>query len=63
MQLLAGARAGRIADIARLVSIVENEEPEAADVVRATYAHTGRARCSSGSRDRRGPEKALSFLH
>ncbi|HEY6619651.1 MAG TPA: methylmalonyl Co-A mutase-associated GTPase MeaB [Steroidobacteraceae bacterium] len=42
-ELLAGARAGRIADIARLVSIVENEEPEAADVVRATYAHTGRA--------------------
>jgi LAO/AO transport system kinase len=42
-QLLAGARAGRIADIARLVSIVENEEAAAADVVRATYAQTGRA--------------------
>ena len=42
-QLLAGARTGRIADIARLVSIVENEEAEAAAVVRATYAHTGHA--------------------
>jgi LAO/AO transport system kinase len=42
-ELLAGARAGRLADIARLLSIVENEEPEAADVVRATYAQTGRA--------------------
>jgi LAO/AO transport system kinase len=42
-ELLAGARGGRIADIARLVSIVENEEAPAADVVRATYAHTGRA--------------------
>jgi LAO/AO transport system kinase len=42
-ELLAGARAGRIADIARLVSIVENEEPEAAEVVRATYAASGRA--------------------
>ena len=42
-KLLANAREGRIADIARLLSIVENEEPEAADVVRSTYAHTGRA--------------------
>jgi LAO/AO transport system kinase len=41
--LLAGARSGRIAEIARLVSIVENEEPEAAEVVRATYAQSGRA--------------------
>jgi LAO/AO transport system kinase len=42
-ELLTGARSGRIADIARLVSIVENEETEAADVVRATYAQTGQA--------------------
>lgn len=41
--LLAGAREGRIADTARLVSIVENDEPEAADVIRATYPQTGRA--------------------
>jgi LAO/AO transport system kinase len=42
-KLLERARTGRIADIARLLSIVENEEPEAADVVRQTYAQTGRA--------------------
>ncbi len=42
-QLLEGARQGRIAYIARLLSIVENEEPEAADIIRATYAQTGRA--------------------
>lgn len=42
-KLLDRARAGRIGDIARLLSIVENEEPEAAEVVRQTYAHTGRA--------------------
>jgi LAO/AO transport system kinase len=42
-ELLAGARSGRIAEIARLVSIVENEESEAAEVVRATYAQSGRA--------------------
>ena len=41
--LLASARQGRIAHIARLLSIVENEEPEAADIVRATYSQTGRA--------------------
>ncbi len=41
--LLAGAREGRIAHIARLLSIVENEEPGAADIVRATYPQTGRA--------------------
>lgn len=41
--LLAGAREGRIADTARLVSIVENDEPEAAYVIRATYPQTGRA--------------------
>lgn len=42
-KLLEGARQGRIAYIARLLSIVENEEPEAADIVRATYPQTGRA--------------------
>ena len=42
-KLLERARAGRIGDIARLLSIVENEEPEAAEVVRQTYAQTGRA--------------------
>ncbi|MFN0179465.1 MAG: methylmalonyl Co-A mutase-associated GTPase MeaB [Gemmatimonadales bacterium] len=41
--LLAGAREGRIAHIARLLSIVENDEPGAADIVRATYPETGRA--------------------
>ncbi len=41
--LLAGARQGRIAYIARLLSIIENEEPEAADIIRLTYAQTGRA--------------------
>jgi len=42
-KLLTNARAGRLADIARLLSIVENEEPEAAEVIRSTYADTGRA--------------------
>lgn len=42
-KLLANALQGRIADIARLLSIVENEEPEAAEVIRATFADTGRA--------------------
>jgi LAO/AO transport system kinase len=42
-QLLANARAGRIADIARLLTMVENDAPEAAEIVRATYADTGRA--------------------
>lgn len=42
-KLLTGAHAGRIADIARLLSIVENNEPEATDAVRLTYANTGRA--------------------
>ncbi|MDP1861819.1 MAG: methylmalonyl Co-A mutase-associated GTPase MeaB [Gemmatimonadaceae bacterium] len=41
--LLAGAREGRIAHLARLLSIVENEEPGAADIVRATFGETGRA--------------------
>ncbi len=42
-KLLANARAGRIADIARLLSLVENEEPEADEIVRSTYADSGRA--------------------
>ncbi len=42
-KLLERARGGRIGDIARLLSIVENEEPEAADVVRQTYPQTGHA--------------------
>lgn len=41
--LLAGARNGRIAHIARVLSIVENDEAGAADIVRATYPDTGRA--------------------
>ncbi|MFN8583467.1 MAG: methylmalonyl Co-A mutase-associated GTPase MeaB, partial [Gemmatimonadaceae bacterium] len=40
---LEGARVGRIGATARLLSIVENDEPEAADVLRATFPHTGRA--------------------
>jgi GTPase len=42
-ELLADARAGRIAQTARLLSIVENDEPEAAEVIRATFPQTGRA--------------------
>ena len=42
-KLLKNARTGRIADTARLLSIVENDEPEAAEIVKATYADTGRA--------------------
>jgi GTPase len=42
-KLLANARQGRIADIARLLSIVENEEPEAAEIIRSTFADSGRA--------------------
>lgn len=42
-ELLAGARAGRIGPTARLLSIVENDEPEVADVVRATLSHSPRA--------------------
>lgn len=42
-KVLAGARGGRIADVARLLSIVENEEPEATELVRLTHANTGRA--------------------
>ncbi len=43
VELLERARTGQISAIARLVSIVENEEPEAAEIVRATHADTGRA--------------------
>ncbi len=42
-KMLANAREGRIADIARLLSLVENEEPEADEIVRSTYADSGRA--------------------
>ena len=42
-ELLAAARDGRTAAIARLLSIVENDEPGAAEIIRATYPHTGRA--------------------
>ena len=42
-ELLAAARTGRIAETARLLSIVENDEPEAAEVIRATFPQTGRA--------------------
>lgn len=42
-ELLAGARGGRIAATARLLSIVENDDPEVADVVRATMSHAPRA--------------------
>jgi len=42
-ELLADARAGKIAQTARLLSIVENDEPEAAEVIRATFPQTGRA--------------------
>lgn len=43
LQWLAGARAGRIGATARLLSIVENDEPEAAEIIRATFPETGRA--------------------
>jgi LAO/AO transport system kinase len=42
-KLLEDARAGKIAATARLLSIVENDEPEAAEVIKATFADTGRA--------------------
>lgn len=43
VELLECARAGQTAAIARLLSIVENEEPQAAEIVRATHADTGHA--------------------
>ena len=42
-EMLARARSGRLADIGRLVSIVENNEPEAKEIVRATFPQTGQA--------------------
>jgi LAO/AO transport system kinase len=42
-ELLAAARSGHTAAIARLLSIVENDEPGATEVIRATYPDTGRA--------------------
>jgi LAO/AO transport system kinase len=42
-ELLAAARAGHTAAIARLLSIVENDEPGATEIIRATYPQTGRA--------------------
>jgi len=41
--LLARARAGDKRSIARLVSVVENDEPGAAEAMRALYPETGRA--------------------
>src|SRR5689334_18640364 len=41
--LLERAYAGHRAAIARILSIVENDEPEAADVIRSTYPRTGQA--------------------
>ena len=42
--LLAGARTGDKRSIARLLTIVENDEPGSADVLRALYPLTGQAR-------------------
>lgn len=42
-ELLAAARAGHTAAIARLLSIVENDEPGATEIIRTTYPQTGRA--------------------
>ena len=42
-ELLTAARAGHTAAIARLLSIVENDEPGATEIIRATYPQTGRA--------------------
>ena len=41
--LVARARSGDKRSIARLLTIVENDEPEAADAMRALYPDTGRA--------------------
>ena len=40
---LAGARAGRIGATGRLLSLVENDEPEGAEVLRAAFRENGRA--------------------
>ncbi|HTH70967.1 MAG TPA: hypothetical protein VL493_06770, partial [Candidatus Saccharimonadales bacterium] len=42
--LLAGARSGDKRSIARLLTIVENDEPGSADVLRSLYPETGKAR-------------------
>ena len=42
--LLAGARAGDTRSIARLLTIVENDEPGSADILRSLYPDTGTAR-------------------
>jgi LAO/AO transport system kinase len=42
--LLAGARKGDKRSIARLLTIVENDEPGSADVLRSLYPDTGKAR-------------------
>jgi LAO/AO transport system kinase len=42
-ELLTAARAEHTAAIARLLSIVENDEPGATEIIRATYPQTGRA--------------------
>ncbi|MDT9598850.1 methylmalonyl Co-A mutase-associated GTPase MeaB [Sphingosinicella rhizophila] len=42
--LIARARKGEVAPTARLLSIVENDEPEAAEVVRSTHGDTGHAK-------------------
>ena len=41
--LLAKARAGDTRALARVLSVVENDDPGAADIVRETYPETGRA--------------------
>ena len=58
-KLLANARQGRIADIARLLSIVENEEPEAAEIVRSTFVGQWPRDFSGTSRVRLAPARAL----
>src|SRR5207237_6007004 len=42
--LLAAARRGDTRSVARLLTIVENDEPGSADVLRALYPETGTAR-------------------
>ena len=44
VELLTKARQGQISAVARLLSIVENDEAEAADIVRSTHTSTGHAK-------------------
>jgi LAO/AO transport system kinase len=44
LDLLARAQQGQRSAIARLLTIVENEEADAPEVVRATHANTGNAK-------------------